>query len=1121
MKHPKRKSTPRSCLKNLFPHLLSNVKQRSMQGSLSLMLLFSTWQGALHATAYTVNSNADTNTGVGTTGTLRFCMNAATTTGDTIDCTAIAGQTITLTADLPTIGNTLSITGAGVTLDEGATWRAFETSAGAGLVATVQNMLVANAAAGDSNVDASTSFVVANNAKLANLITDGATTVNSSSSFNGAVLIGSTGSLTLNSPSSVTAVTPINVLGTLTATGATITGSVNDNGSTTLTNTPVSGTVTVGLADSFTATGGSTVIGALTSSGTTQLNSSAEVTGPLAVLAGTTSLQTSADVAGSTTVSSGATLSIDGAGTTINTLDTAGTTNLTNSASITGAANVGVTGTFNATNAFINNAFSDNGTAILTNTPVSGPVVVGTTGTFSASGAGTILSTLTSGGTTTLSNNASVPGSLSVLSGSTTLQSGAKVSGSTTVLPGAFLEVMGFTSSLNTLTTFGTTNLTDSTVTGAATVAPGGTLNANDAFLASSLTDNGSATLIDTLVTGSVTVGPSGLLIASGSGTVIASLTSSGTTTLSMNAMDAGALSVLAGITNVQSGAEVLGASTVSNGAFLNVSGPTTRLSTLTTAGTTTLSQRATVASALIQPSGRLTGVGTVLGNIANQGIFSPGTLGLGTLFSGSLSQNSNGTFESVINGPTAGLSDSTGIAQLNGSLFVNVLPNSPFATPHTYTIIEASGVSGTFSSITLSTPSLFQILYFPTHVDIQVFPLAAMNLSGNALSASHCFLSTPPQAHTDESLVYNALFELPANGFQNAFNQMQPSQYSALTWVQMTNALNLQRSVFRRGALWTQPQHFGGFPTWLPQVSNKQDCHDCGQACYTLEDCPCGLTPNYWRAWVDITGTWQTQSRSRTQFSFHDSSGLASCGIDANYNGASLGLLAAYQIDQLTWGQRAGNATMRTGYVGGYAMYTTNYFLVDLSGLIGYTTYHANRRIHFSSIHRKAFGSFNSYEGVVGIGVGSYNTLCGFEWVPFGRVDYVYLSQKAFHERSAQSLNLRVGELNSSMVQAEVGVFFEHAFSCKPGIFTPKLVFSYLGQFTVSRKHLNARFSTHPTCRFPVRGWSFGRNMFAPALSLTFFPVCTKLAFELGYSGQFCHRYSNNQGYVGVDWKF
>lgn len=1121
MKRPKRKIHPCSCLKTLsfFPHLLSNVKQTSLSGSLSFLLLFSTWHECLHATSYTVTSNADTDAGFGTSGTLRFCMNAATSAGDTIDCTMITGETISLTADLPAIGNTLTITGAGVTINENNMWTAFQTNT-SGTTATVGDMLITNPVAADSNIDGATSFIVSNSSKLANLITDGATTVNASS-FNGSVSIGPTGSLTLNSTSSVTAVTPMNVSGTLTATSASITGSVIDNGTATLTNTPVSGMLTVGLSGKLTGTGGSTVIGSLTSSGTTQLNTGASVTGALAVPGGTTSLQTSADIFGSSTVSIGANLFVDGAGTMLNSLDTSGNTTLTNSASITGPANVGITGKLTATNAFLTNALSDNGTALLTNTSVTGPVTVGTTGIFTGSGSKTILNSLTSSGLTTLSNNASIPGSLTVLSGTTSLLSGVKVAGATTVGGGALLDVEGFSTSLNTLDTFGTTMITDSTITGTTIVEPGGTLNANDVFLAGPLMDNGTATLIDTIAAGATLVGSSGTLTASGSGTVLASLTSSGTSTLNMNAMVVGTLSVLAGTTNVQSGAEVLGASTVSPGAFLNVSGPTTSLNTLTTTGTTTLSNNATIASVIIQPSGRLTGVGTVLGNISNQGTFSPGTLGFGTLTSGSYTQANNGTFESVVNGASAGLSNSLGAAMLNGSLFVNVLPNGTFVTPHTYTIITANNVNGSFSSVTLSTPSLFQILYFPTHVDIKVFPLSAMNLSGNALEASDCFLSIPPKPNTDQSIVYNALFQLPANGFQHAFNQMQPSQYSALTWVQMTNALNVQRSLFRHGSLWKSPQSFGGHPPFLPAMPKTQDCHDCGEACYTLDSCPCGLAPGYWRAWADVTGTWQQQSNSKKQYSFHDSSGLFSCGIDGNYAHASLGLLAAYQLDQLTWGQHAGDATMRTAYAGGYAMYTTNYFLIDLSALIGYTTYHANRRIQFSSISRKASGTFNSYEGVAGIGVGSYNTLCGIEWVPFGRVDYVYLSQKAFKERNADSLNLRIGHLNSSMVQAEVGVFFERTCTFTYGLFTPKLSLSYLGQFAVSHKHLNAQFINQSSCTFHARGWGFGRNMFAPTIACTFFPVCTSLAFEMGYTAQYGRRYWNQQGYVGVDWKF
>lgn len=1136
------------------------IRQTPLYLAISLSLLFSTDHIPLSAATIAVTSTDDSGT-----GTLRAAISAALP-GDNIDCSVIAGGTITLASPLPPISSSIVINNVGtgiVTINEAASFAALTITGGT--PTTIQNIVITNPFnPTDTTVTPTTTDFTVISSQLANLDTTGSTTL-TASSLNGTVIVEPGGELNLTSTSTLTATTPvtINVGGQLNSTGSTITGSINSNGTLVIDTTPVSGTITLLGPGTLSASGAGTVIGALAANGTAAA-----------------SLTTSADVSGASTVAATATLTVDGAGTTLNTLDTFGTTTLTNGAATTGAATVEVGGTLNASgvgttlasltssgtstlstsasvtgalsvlagtttlntaakvlgastvSAGANLSVSGIGTTLNTldtfgiTTLTSGATAAATTvevgGTLNASGAGTTISSLLNAGTSNLSASASVTGALSVIAGTTNLSTAAKILGTSTVLAGANLNVDGTGTTLNTLDTFGTTTLTnDATITGLATVEPGAALNATNAFL-NSLVDNGTATLLNTPVTNNVTVGTTGTLTASGTLTTLGSLTSSGTSNLSNNVSVLGNLLVQNGLTSLQTGASVISNTTVAAGANLSVNASS--LNTLDTFGTTTLSNGATVASAMIEPGGLLTGVGNIVGSTINQGTFKPGFNGVGTLSSDSYTQQPNGAFESVITSTSAGLSSSVTTAQLAGDLFVDVLTTAPYVAPVTYTIIQAANVNGTFSSIDLSTPSLFQITYFPNRVDIQLFPVFAMGLSGNALSAADCFLSstsiTPSIPPTDQEVVTQALFGLQANEFQFAFNQMQPAQYSALTFVQLTNALSLQRSIFRHSALWKKRQNFGGCPYALP-LPKSEGCSDCPENLCTLGRSPCCLTPSAWHGWLDVTGVWQQQTPTDQQYGFHDTSGLLSFGIDGTFDNISVGLLGAYQVDSLTWGSNAGDATTRTGYGGFYAMIEGNHYLVDISALIGYSRYRANRKIRFSSIRRIARGNYDSYEGVAGIGVGSYNTLCGVEWVPYARVDYAYLTQAAFNEAQASSLNLQVRPYNTSLVQTQFGVFFEHTCCLESGLLTPKLDLSYIGQFAVFHKHLRSRFENIPTCTFSSQGWNYGRNLFAPTLSLTFFRAGSQLSFELGYTGQFGHRYWNQQGYASLDWKF
>ena len=1171
-----------------------------------LVLLFATENTCLHATTYTVTSLNDSGP-----NTLRSFMLIAAT-GDTIDFDpSIQGGTITLLSSLPTIANGITIEGGtGITIDEATLYVAFDVTTSG--TAILSNMLISSPKNPiDTQVAAGSTFQITSDSELANLDTYGTTSLTEGSSLDGTVTIESTGSLTTMF-GSITATTPITVDGIFHNTVSSITGSVNVNGtgSTNLGNTPVSGTVTVASGGILNTGGTATSLGNLTTSGTTDMGDSSSVTGATTVLAGTlvvnnselntldttgtTTLENSAKVTGAATVEIGGTLTatssslgsaltdngtatltstpvtgpvnvgstgtftvnnsilssslttsgtsnlndsslVRGATTvpagtltvdnsTLFTLDATGTVILQDGASVTGAATIEVGGTLTATDSFFISTLTDNGSATLTNTAVTRSVTVGSTGTFTGSGSETSMRNLTTSGTSNLNNQASVIDATKVLAGTLTVDD----------------------ATLNTLDTFGTTMLQDgASVTGAATVEIGGNLTAVNSFLDNTLTDNGFARLTNTPVTGSVVVGQTGTFIGSGSGTILSTLTTSGTSTLQNNARVSGALTVLAGMTGLQNGASVLGPTTVSAGGTLSVNAST--LSTLDTFGTTMLSNGGTLASAIIEHSGTLSGIGTVLGTINNLGTFAPGINGAGTLSSGNLIQQSNGTFESVVTPTTAGLSSSTTTAQLNGELFVDFLPGS-YNTFQKYTIIQAAGVSGTFSSFAFSTPSLFQITYFPTHVDIQVVPFSFTQLTGNARAAAECFLSMPTVITgstntTDRQTVIESLiFQTPA--LQNFFNQVQPSQYSALTWVQITNILNLQRSLFHHGSLGTQRRDLENLPCGYP----------CGDMDYMampeenswfedrlgdrLGDRPeefyCtmrprrrrNLAPHSWQGWFDVIGNWQQHSAANHQLGFHDSSGSVSFGVDGNYDTLFLGLAGSYQTDHLNWEKGAGGSTMRTGYAGGYAMFANSHFFADLSCLIGYTTYHAHRKIHTCSIRRTSFSKFNSWEGVVGMGIGTRRTIVyGIKWVPYARVDYARLSQKTFTEHHAKSLNLHLSPYNTSLLQVETGVWFERVCCYEngpfTGLFTPKINLSYIGQFPIEQNCLRARFQSVPSCHFSVKGWDFRRNLFSPTLACTFFHAGSKFALEFGYTAQVGRNYWSNQGYIEMNWAF
>ena len=126
-----------------------------------------------------------------------------------------------------------------------------------------------------------------------------------------------------------------------------------------------------------------------------------------------------------------------------------------------------------------------------------------------------------------------------------------------------------------------------------------------------------------------------------------------------------------------------------------------------------------------IESSGTLSGNATINGNIYNNGTISPGN-SIGQIFTTDLYLYPTSIYNVEIN--SAGDSDlitASGFAQIGGGVVVSP-DDFNFTTPLTYTIISTStGVTGTFSSLTSSVPSLMSLIYNPLTVQLSYVPLA------------------------------------------------------------------------------------------------------------------------------------------------------------------------------------------------------------------------------------------------------------------------------------------------------------------------------------------------------------------------------------------------------------
>jgi len=570
------------------------------------------------------------------------------------------------------------------------------------------------------------------------------------------------------------------------------------------------------------------------------------------------------------------------------------------------------------------------------------------------------------------------------------------------------------------------------------------------------------------LYTGATSISAGTLaLIGSGSIANSASTTVDGGATLDISGTTSGTtINTLSGAGDIVTTGKSLTVNQASPGIFSGVisgingsltkigTGQLTLNNTETYTGNTFVNQGAlalngsVVSSMIIAAGATLSGNGTIGGNLISSGTISPGnSIGVTTVL-GNFSPTASNIYICEIN--AEGESDEivvSQVADLNGTLEIVVLPGI-YTGPETYTILTAQGVTGHFDQVILSEPSLFNIILDPTEVILQILPLGFVPLTGNAAAVATCFVTL---SGADATVISNALFTLTSlEELQRAFNQMQPSQFSAFSQVQLNNAVLLRT----------------GYRDHMTEM---------------FDPCECGVS-----GWGDVIGQWTHQDGAQQQVGYNDTTLGATLGVDWNVGAGLLGAAFSYTHDDLRWRQGTGHGQMNSYYGGVYGSLNCENCYFDFSLLGGSNRFDGVRHIDFATIDRTATHHQNGFEWLAGIGASMELCTCDFNMTPYIDLDYVYTHQNGYAETGAGSLDLDVKHNNSQFFQGEVGITFYQSCSVYNGYFTPELTLAYRNQTQLSGKTYHAQF-VDSACTFDVAGWDVRRNLFVPRLILAY----------------------------------
>jgi uncharacterized protein with beta-barrel porin domain len=484
-----------------------------------------------------------------------------------------------------------------------------------------------------------------------------------------------------------------------------------------------------------------------------------------------------------------------------------------------------------------------------------------------------------------------------------------------------------------------------------------------------------------------------------------------------------------------------------------------------------------------IDAGGTLSGNATANGDIYSSGMISPGN-SIGTINTTNLTLYSTSVYNVEVN--SAGASDeiiATGTAQLGGSVFITP-DDTNFTAPITYTIISAAGgVTGGFSSLTSSTPSLMKLIYNPMNVQLTYLPLSSVGLTGNNLNTASGFGAVSATPGTDAATISSVLFSLSFDAINSAFGQMDPAQFSGLTDVQLRDAI-LVRSTYTK--------HLQEF--------------------FFNRDRRCEESRSFW---IDGIRQWQNQNRL---FGYNDTTRGFTIGADRMVQDKVIGLAFSTTYDTFNLKNSGNKASINSYYGGVYSGWNHEKFYMTTSFISAYNQYKTARGMSFGTINRQAQSKHRGTQWLINFGAGYPVHRSTFQWTPYFNLDYVLQHENNYTEAGALSLDLHTQGKSSSLIQGEAGVLLSTTYHAGKGMLIPMLTLAYINQTPLYSKNYRANF-VDAFYIFSNKGRHYGRNLFTPRFDLTYRSSCNKVNLSIYYDAKVGSQYWAQD--VGLDLSF
>lgn len=488
-----------------------------------------------------------------------------------------------------------------------------------------------------------------------------------------------------------------------------------------------------------------------------------------------------------------------------------------------------------------------------------------------------------------------------------------------------------------------------------------------------------------------------------------------------------------------------------------------------------------------------LMGVGTIFGDVVNNGTIAPGN-SIGTLtINGDYTQNAGSTYEVEVN--AAGESDTLvigGTATLNDGTVSVLADTGTYNLTTNYTILSATGgLTGTFDDVTSNLAFLTPSLSYDATSAYLTLTRNSTNFANVAATANQYAVASAldrgtSSASGDMTTVYNNLLGLSASGARSAYDQTGGLTHSALTEVSsfaLDGYLSVLSSRIRERS--------------TPSLSARQP----------LLAFLTGTATDASPVAASGRAMWMTAYANRGDRDGDDISsryGYTTGGVALGYDQKItpdflLGASAGYGTTSLDMDDLDDRAEVSLYQASLYGSYAAAKWYATAIATYGYSHYDTTRRIVFGGLNRTARATYDGHTVLGQVEAGRHLDVETVTITPFASLEAAHLTRNAFTESGAGALNLSVDKEYSRSLISALGVKVEKEYETSRGVLTPEARLSWRHQFWDTDQQVSATFVGAPAASFSVRSEDSGRESAVAGLGLSW-AVRKDLALAAGY---------------------